>query len=302
MRPLGGFDESTPGRSFPAAEVERVLGTQPVRWTEVESGGYGRVNAHWHVELADGGTVFVKQAVSGPDAAGWLRKERLVYEGVRGRFMPEYSGAHDEGECTFIVIEDLTDADWPPPWSSDRIAAVLGALELLRATPPPSGLPLLADMRELLVGWPLVQDDVEPLLSTGICSRAWLVDASPVLLRAAEEVELAGNQLLHLDVRSDNICFVDSRTILVDWNLACVGNGWFDVAFWLPSLQLEGGPEPDEVLPNAGALAATVAGFFAARAGLPPPKGAPTVREFQRRQAEVALPWAARELGLSPPM
>jgi hypothetical protein len=44
-----------------------------------------------------------------------------------------------------------------------------------------------------------------------------------------------------------------------------------------------------------------VAGFFAARAGLPAPEGAPTVREFQLRQLEVALPWAARELGQAPP-
>jgi hypothetical protein len=288
-------------KSFPATEVERVLGTQPVRWTEVESGGYGRVNAHWHVELADGRTVFVKHAVSGPDAVGWLRKERLVYEGVRGQFMPEYFGAHDEEGCTFLVIEDLTAAEWPPPWTSDRIGSVLGALEALRATAPPDGLPLLADMREQLAGWPLVQKDVEPLLSTGVCSSAWLEHALPVLLRAADQVELAGEDLLHLDVRSDNLCFVDSRTVLVDWNLACAGNGLFDVAFWLPSLRLEGGPQPDDVLPDAGALAATVAGFFAARAGLPPPEGAPTVRQFQRRQAEVALPWAARELGLPPP-
>jgi hypothetical protein len=50
-----------------------------------------------------------------------------------------------------------------------------------------------------------------------------------------------------------------------------------------------------------GALAVALAGFFAARAGLPPPSGAPTVREFQRKQLEVALPWAARELGQAPP-
>jgi hypothetical protein len=104
-----------------------------------------------------------------------------------------------------------------------------------------------------------------------------------------------------MDVRSDNLCFVGGRAVLVDWNLARRGNGRFDVAFWLPSLQLEGGPEPWEVLPDAGALAAAVAGFFAARAGLAPPAGAPTVRRFQRAQASVALPWAARELGLPTP-
>src|SRR5207302_5996716 len=117
----------------------------------------------------------------------------------------------------------------------------------------------------------------------------------------AEEAPLEGDDLLHFDVRSDNLCFVGGRAVLVDWNLACRGNGWFDVAFWLPSLRLEDGPQPWEVLPDAGALAAVVAGFFAARAGLPPPSGAPTVREFQLRQLEVALPWATRELGHAPP-
>jgi aminoglycoside phosphotransferase (APT) family kinase protein len=106
--------------------------------------------------------------------------------------------------------------------------------------------------------------------------------------------------VLHFDVRSDNLCFVGDRVVLVDWNLACVGNGRFDVAFWLPSLKLEGGPDPWHVLPDAGPLAAAVAGFFAARAGLPRPPGAPTVREFQLAQLRVALPWAARELGLEP--
>ena len=120
-------------------------------------------------------------------------------------------------------------------------------------------------------------------------------------MEAAAEAQLDGDEFLHFDVRSDNLCLVDGRAVLVDWNLAARGNGKFDIAFWLPSLRLEGGPEPWEVLPGAGPLAAAVAGFFAVRAGLPPPSGAPSVREFQRAQAAVALPWAARELGLKLP-
>ena len=141
----------------------------------------------------------------------------------------------------------------------------------------------------------------EPLLATALCSPAWLDQALPTLVQASEQADLGGGDLLHFDVRSDNLCFVAGRALLIDWNLACSGNGRFDVAFWLPSLRLEGGPEPWEVLPDAGALAAAVAGFFAARAGLPAPSGAPTVRDFQRAQAAVALPWAARELGLPTP-
>jgi aminoglycoside phosphotransferase (APT) family kinase protein len=102
-------------------------------------------------------------------------------------------------------------------------------------------------------------------------------------------------------VRSDNLCFAGGRALLVDWNLARVGNGRFDIAFWLPSLKLEGGPAPRDVLPDAGGLAAAVAGFFSARAGLPPPAGAPTVRAFQQAQAAIALDWAAAELSLPIP-
>ena len=44
-----------------------------------------------------------------------------------------------------------------------------------------------------------------------------------------------------------------------------------------------------------------MAGFFATRAGLPDIPDAPFVRSFQHRQLRIALPWAARVLGLPPP-
>jgi Phosphotransferase enzyme family len=287
-------------RTFPADEVASVTGVRANEWEAVETRGYARVCAHWRVRLADGRTAFVKRALTS-EAVEFLRAERVLYESVSGSFMPAYFGTHDEEGTTLLVIEDLSEAEWPPPWSDDRIAGVLASLDALHETRPPSGLGTLASMRERIVGWGIVAEDPAPLVATGLCSRAWLDAALPELMRAGEAAELAGDELLHFDVRSDNLCFVDRLAVLVDWNLACVGNGRFDVAFWLPSLKLEGGPEPWEVLPDAGELAAAVAGFFAARTGLPPPSGAPTVREFQRAQASVALPWAACELGLPPP-
>ena len=290
---------SSPG-GFPAREVACAAGASPVEWSAIASGGYGRVSAHWRVSLADGRSAFVKHALT-QDAAEWLRKERLVYESVGGAFMPAYLGSFDEDGTTLLAIEDLSGAEWPPPWSPTRIDAVLAALEELHATTPPPGVESLDEKREHDAGWGRVAESPEPLLATGLCTRGWLDEALPALTRASAEAELGGDELIHFDVRSDNLCLVGGRAILVDWNLACRGNGRFDVAFWLPSLQLEGGPAPWEILPDAGGLAAAVAGFFSARAGLPPPAGAPTVREFQRAQAAVALPWAARELGLSIP-
>jgi hypothetical protein len=251
------------------------------------------------VQLADGRRVFAKVALDDV-AAGWLRAEHRVYAGVTGSFVPELVGWHDE-EVTLLAIEDLTEAHWPPPWNEELVAAVLAGLEELHAALPPTKTPLLESIRDQFAGWTLVAADPGPLLSTGVCSAVWLERALPLLLEAAATAPLDGNSLLHLDVRSDNLCFVDSRVKLVDWNLAHAGNPAIDVAFWLPSLALEGGPQPWEVLAGAGPFASVVAGFFACRAGLEPPPGAPTVRDFQRRQLEVALPWAARELGLTSP-
>jgi aminoglycoside phosphotransferase (APT) family kinase protein len=250
------------------------------------------------VELAGGRRGFVKQALD-ETSAEWLRDEQRVYSGARAPFLPELLGWHDDGE-TLLALEDLGDAHWPPPWRPGEIEAVLRALDALHAIPAPPGVPRLADRAGLQVGWEAVADDPVPLLSTGLCSERWLEHALPRLRESAGGAELAGESLLHVDVRSDNLCVRDGQVLFVDWNQASVGNPLADVVFWLPSLRLEGGPEPWELVPDTGGLAAVIAGFFAARLGRPPPATAPAVREFQLRQAEVALPWAARELGLPP--
>jgi len=99
-------------------------------------------------------------------------------------------------------------------------------------------------------------------------------------------------------VRSDNLCFRGGQALLVDWNWAVVGNPLIDVVAWLPSLRLEGGPAPWEIVSDSQGFAALTAGFFLSLAGLPAPATAPKVREIQRLQGEVALAWAARELSL----
>jgi hypothetical protein len=276
------------------AALASRLGAEPLH--RVLGGGYTLME-HWLVALEDGTRAFAKVAVDEP-TAGFLRDEHRVYSQVDEAFAPKLLGWHDDGRLPILVLEDLTDAHWPPPWREGDVAAVLQALDELHATTPPEGLPQLT-LAELHT-WSEVEADTEPFLSLGLCTPAWLERALPELLAATERCVIAGDSFLHLDTRSDNICIADGRAILVDWNWASVGNPDVDAAFWTPSLFVEGGPPPTEVLPDAGDLTAVVSGFFAPVAGLPPHAGAPTVRPLQLAQLKVALPWAVDVLGLPP--
>ena len=277
------------------ARTEQVLDAAAAAWTPVAS-RYA-LGDRWLIRLDDGRTVFAKRAIGEPTAA-WLRKEHDLYAALGVSFMPRLLG-WDDGTLPLLVLEDLSAATWPPPWPPGSVEAVLRTLQEVAATPPPAGLGRIAD--DPPAGWRDVARDPAPFLRLGLCSDAWLDDALPTLLLASDPSLLDGDGLLHLDVRSDNLCIRDGQAVLVDWNWATVGNPAVDIAFWLPSLTLEGGPEPDEIARvhrGAETLAVVVAGFFAANAGLLPPAGAPAVRAFQLAQLEVALPWAVRALGL----
>jgi hypothetical protein len=275
------------------ARAERILGSAATAWTRVTSGGWS-VNEHWIVELADGRRAFLKHSAPMEPCPTWLRDERAAYAAFEGSFVPRLLGWED-GERPLLVLEDLSPgAHWPPPWRPGDVDAVLATLREVAVTPVLAPLPHIAD--DAMGGWPAVARDPEPFLRLGLVPREWLDVALPPLLDAWETAPIDGEALLHCDVRSDNLCLRDGRAILVDWNHARIGNPDFDIAFWLPSLALEGGPQPDAF--GVEGLAAYVAGFFAAHAGLPRPEGAPQVRGFQLAQLEVALPWACRVLGL----
>ena len=280
-------------------KAEAALGALAESWQPV-SARIGNDRGRWLVRLAGGGSVFVK-APYDEGSAERLRTEALVYQGVEADFLPKLLAWDGE----LLVLEDLSRATWPPPWRPEAVAAVRRALAKLAVVTPPVGLPPLENLRELLVdtGWGAIQADPEPLLSLGLCGRDWLEAALPELRAAAEMVELAGNSLVHVDIRSDNLCLRNSGALLVDWNQASIGNPLFDLAEWLPSLAAEGGPPPEQLLPHAdgAAFAAAFAGLWGARAGLPAPPWGPLLREVQRLQAEAALAWAARALGLPPP-
>jgi hypothetical protein len=209
-------------KSFPQAELAAAAGAALLRWESVRGSGYGTNTAKWSAELDDGRRVFVKLALD-ELASDWLRDEWRVYGSLSASFLPEVVAWHDRGGTTFLVIEDLADAHWPPPWLPGQVSLVLETLDELHAATPPREQPALAELREALDGWPIVAADPEPFLSTRVCTREWLAAALPRLAQASSECELEGEAFLHLDLRSDNLCIRDGAVLFVDWNHACIG-------------------------------------------------------------------------------
>jgi hypothetical protein len=280
--------------------VAALMHKRPVDWRRAH-GGYTPAQ-RWVVGFSDGSTAFVKSATGSPASPidEWLRREHDVYSRLEASFLPHLLGWDDDGRQPILVLEDLSGGFWPPPWTEERVEAVLQTLAQVRATSL-DGLTSAPELDpDLTSHWREVEAEPAPFLSLGLCNAGWLDAALPVLIVAALQAERAGNDLVHFDVRSDNLCFIDGRVLLVDWNFASRGNGEIDVAFLLPSLHSEGGPAPESLLPDVPQWAAATSGFFAARAGQAPIPNAPRVRHVQLAQLRSALPWAVRALGLPP--
>jgi len=281
--------------------IHRAAGKRPERMTP--AAGHGAPsNRRWLVTFADGSTAFAKIAAFAYTAE-WLRLERANYEALAGRpYLPRMLGWDDDGESPTLLLEDLSNATWPPPWTAATIDAVVDALQEIQATPPAEGISeLFGELFDVREGWLPLRAQPDQALALGVFDEPWLETWGETLEQAADAAALDGGALLHGDVRSDNLCLRDGQAVLVDWNWACVGSPLLDLAAWLPSLRHEGGPPPWEMLPGQGALASLLAGFFLEHAGRPAIPQAPHVRQLQLDQGRVALAWACRELGIGPP-
>lgn len=291
---------STPKR--PSAEliqaVAKQLGSQPTTWRSITR-GYTAAEC-WIFTLADARTVFVKYATD-TRTSQWLHSEWQMYQGIQAAFMPELLGTGMASDLPFLILEDLTHATWPPPWTDESIALVKAGLQDLRSTQLPGHLEALEDLRPELGGWQRIAEDPQPFLSLKVCSEAWLKKNLARLKEAEIATILAGDELVHLDIRSDNLCLVGNQVKFIDWNYARRGNGLIDLVGWLPSLHLEDGPAPWDILTDEPELISLIAGYFAYHAPLPPHSPNPLHREFQKAQLRIALNWACRVLNLPIP-
>jgi hypothetical protein len=223
--------------------------------------------------------------------AAWLAFERAALEHIAEEFVPRVLHAADD----ILVTEDLSHAYWPADhpgehgpvtWLPGQIDALLETLERVAVAAPFWDVPAYEPTRY----WPRIAREPHVFNVPG----EWIAP----LAAAEDAAAFAGNALVHNDVRSDNVCFLDDRVVLVDWSNARRGNAKIDVAQLAVTLAIEGGPDPYDVLDD-GSLAAWQAGLLLTKAvdlrGQAPDW---LVRVFERCST-VALTWAARCLDLA---
>jgi aminoglycoside phosphotransferase (APT) family kinase protein len=278
------------------AAVEDILG-DTVEGAESQSGGFSPGTAE-RVVTATGKRAFVK-AVSpaqNPVSPGMHRREaRITGSLPPGTPAPALLGSYDDGDWIAIVLTDVEGRHPVTPWVRPEIDAVLATLDAMATllTPAPiAGLPTAAEsLRSDFAGWSRVAADPPPGLDPWIRARL------PEFVTAAAHAERAvhGDTVVHLDVRADNLLIGPAGEVtLIDWPHACRGPRWLDRLLLMLNVRLYGGDvSTSDFDDDMRSVLIGLAGFFVDAARKPPPPGLPTLRAFQRAQADALLPWIA---------
>jgi hypothetical protein len=284
------------------ADLERALGSEVVEAVN-QRGGYGPSLAA-RCGLADGRRAFIK-AVSpaqNPDSPGMMRREgRIATHLPADAPAPELLHAYDDDEWVALAFREVDGRLPHTPWNLDELDQVLGATLALGDLVPRGPLPTVAEhYGAMFTGWRVLAAEGRDAPMDEWC-RAHLDELARI--EADWEDATVGDGLIHGDVRSDNVLLTTAGVVFVDWTSTCTGAPWFEIVAMLPSIELEGGGEPDAVLARLGLdlpheqlvpLVVALAGYFVERGRLPDPPGLPTVRAFQRAQGAVANAWLRR--------
>lgn len=291
-------------------ELEGALGGEIVA-AETQPGGFSPGVAA-RLILENGRRVFVKAVAHEPNPSSpdFHRREALIVGAMPATApVPRLLWTLDEGAEGWVVLalEDVDGREPLQPWRADELERVLVAVDELRAVLTPSPVDAGsagAALEAQINSWHLVAAEIPAALDEW--SRRHLDKLVDLERGIADAV--AGETLLHFDLRADNILLARDRVHFVDWPHASVGVPWLDGVAFAPSVAMQGGPDPETLLrrwptaaeadPEAVTTAvASIAGFFTYRSLLPPPPGLPTLRSFQAAQGEVARRWLGERAG-----
>ena len=273
----------------------KITNSAPQKLVPLTTGSFTSAE-RWLAELEDGRKVFVKQSKD-QFTRDKLYKEYNFYRQANSDFIPKFIGWLD-GPQAILVREDV-EGSWPPPWTLGMITNFNNLLVVLENFKPNFPLERIDDVQNMH-RWGSINHHLKELPELLGIPANWIASAAPTLLKWEQKARVRGDNLVHLDIRGDNICFTNQGVMLIDWDHACLGNTIIDKTMWLINLAIEGGPDPWEQNFIDPPITALLAGFFLHDSLAPSPPGLdPKVRALQREQARVALQWLSRttELG-----
>ncbi|HVK20105.1 MAG TPA: phosphotransferase [Actinokineospora sp.] len=288
--------------------IEGALGSVVVH-AETQPGGFSPGLAA-RLRLADGRRVFAKAVGTdrNPHTPGMLRAEADVVSRLPAGLAPRLLWTDDDGDWVTLIFEDIDGRTPHIPWTPDdwrRVHSGLAEQLRLRTPAPITATPIAELLADDCRGWRKLAADPKAAAKLDPWARH-NVDRLAELESGWADAA-AGNTLLHLDTRADNLLLTESEVVVVDWAHAAVGAAWVDLIILLPSLHMQGGPDPAdvwrtsplsrEVDPDATtAMLAALTGFFLHAATQPPPKNLGPVRAFQQAQGKAALAWLRTRL------
>ena len=281
--------------------IEDSLHKRAVEFSEPDC---GLSAAHrFSVKLEDGTRVFVKAATD-EDTSKWLRTEHLVLSTTPPELVAAIVAWIEPRDAWPVLItEDLSHAYWPAShagvtWRSGDFDLLFAAIEQLSSLPANPALRMLANRRSST--WSSIAAKPEAFLQLGLCSDRWFGNAIDTLVEAERNADITGDTFIHGDIRSDNICILGSQVKFVDWSHSARGSSTYNLAQVLPTLHLEGGPAPYDVMPNGGSYAALACADLIRRLAVD--QGLPEwLKDVFKRLIAIELEWAASCLGLPKP-
>ena len=295
------------------AQVEAAAGSSVIRTWSAGTGftpGFAS-----RVRLADGRDLFVKAASSVDDRLhGWALSDAYREEARKLSLLGPAVGAppllwerelDQDGERWVLLGLEYV-AGRPPrrPWRLPELLLVvdrLGQVAPAMARPPaPLGLGTVYD--EVVVGF---GDRLGRVRELGGGDSEW-IDVVEALCAEAE-TRLAGESMVHMDLRDDNVLISDGGQVwFVDWNFPAIGVPWIDLVCILLSARgdrhdvdpilddhvLSRGVDPHAI----DVLLAVLWSYWGAAMAEAVPPRSPHLRDHQRWYADVTQEWLLERL------